>query len=144
MKTKSFFLTLASLLVLTAVQAAPLSQTVASINADAKKEGGPAKVVQSISKSTGVPAATIEKQKARIGSYGDVFAAHSISKASGKSFDEIAALKKKGQTWDQIAEASGVTPVGKKGAKTAAQPTPKPSATRPQKTLKQLQHERYQ
>jgi hypothetical protein len=150
MKMKSFFLTLVCLLAATAIgmAAASLSQTAANINADAQKEGGPAKVLQSISKSTGVPVATLEKEKAKTGlTYGDLFAAHSIAKASGKSFDEIAAMKKKGQTWDQIAEANGVSQGGKKTAQKAnAQPAaakPTPSAT-PKKTLQQIQRERYQ
>ena len=51
--------------------------------------------------------------------YGDIFAAHSIAKASGKNFDQIAALKAKGQSWDQIADANNVSFGGqKKVAKT--------------------------
>ncbi len=101
------------------VQAATIKQTIASINADASKPGGPERVVKSISASTGVPAATLEKQKAKTGlSYGDIFAAHAIAKASGKSFDQIAALKAKGQTWDKIAEDNNVSIGGKKMAKT--------------------------
>src|SRR5688572_31386767 len=110
MKMKTLSLTLSVLFAVTmAVVAAPtIKQTVANINADAAKPDGPAKVVQSISKTTGVPAATLESQKASTGlTYGDIFAAHSIAKASGKKFAEIVALKKKGQTWDQIAEANG-------------------------------------
>ena len=133
---KRFFLTCGCLLALMATSAfaASLSKTVAQINADASKEGGAAKVLESISKSTGVSASTLEKQKTKTGlTYGDVFAAHSIAKASGKSFDEIAALKKQGQTWDQIAEANGVETGGKK--KVAAQPSPTPTATPPKRRL---------
>jgi len=109
MKMKSLFVSLAFLLAMTAVGlAASLNQTVANINAEAKKDA--AKTSQSVSKSTGVPVATIEKEKAKTGlSYGDIFAAHSIAKAAGKSFDDIAPAKKKGQTWDQIAEANRVS-----------------------------------
>ena len=133
---KRFFLICGCVLALTATGAvaASLSKTVAQINADASKEGGVAKVLESISKSTGVSASTLEKQKSKTGlTYGDVFAAHSIAKASGKSFDEIAALKKQGQTWDQIADANGVETGGKK--KVAAQPSPSPSPTAPKKRL---------
>ena len=147
MNTKILSLTLVVLFsVAAAVVAAPtIKQTVASINADATKPGGPAKVVQSISKSTGVPAATLEKQKTSTGlTYGDLFAAHSIAKASGKNFAEIAALRKKGQTWDQIAEANGVDIGGKKTATAKNQPQAKPSPTPPQKTLQQEMRERYQ
>ncbi len=147
MNTKTVSLVLTFLFAVTAaVVAAPsIKQTIASINADAAKPGGPAKVVQSISKSTGVPAATLESQKASTGfSYGDIYAAYSIARASGKNFAEIAALKKKGQTWDQIAEANGVSLGGqKKVAKTegpapAASPSPEPV-----KTQAQLQRERW-
>lgn len=125
------------------VQAATIKQTVANINADASKPGGPERVLQSISKSTGVPAATLEKQKAKTGlSYGDVFAAHSIAKASGKSFDQIAALKAKGQSWDKIAEDNNVSLGGQKVAKTNA-PAAKSSPTPPQKSLRQEMNDRY-
>lgn len=142
---KTLSLTLVVLFSITAALfGATIKQTVASINADAGKPGGPARVVQSISKSTGVPAATLEKQKASTGlTYGDLFAAHSIAKASGKTFDEIAGLKKKGQTWDQIAEANGVDIGGKKTATAKNQPAAKPSPTPPQKSLFQEQRDRY-
>ena len=146
MKTKTLSLALTVLFsVTTAVVAAPtIKQTVASINADATKPGGPAKVVQSISKSTGVPAATLESQKASTGlTYGDIYAAHSIAKASGKNFAEIAALKKKGQTWDQIAEANGVDIGGKKTTAAKNEPAAKASPTPPQKSLFQEQRDRY-
>jgi hypothetical protein len=137
MKKKSFFLTLVCLLALTAMAlaAASLTKTVANINADASKEGGPAKVLESISKSTGLPVATLEKEKTRTGlTYGDVFAAHTIAKACHKSFDEIAALKKKGETWDKIASDNGLETGGKKQT-ASTQPTPKPSPTPPRKSL---------
>jgi hypothetical protein len=144
MKMKKFFLILGCVLALTALRAsaASLTQTVAQINSDAQKEGGPAKVLESMSKSTGVSVATLEKEKTRTGlSYGDVFAAHTIAKISGKSFDEIAALKKKGETWDKIASDNGVETSGKK--KTAAQPTPKPSPTPPKRSLQEEMKDRY-
>ena len=124
------------------VQAATIKQTIASINADASKPGGPETVLKSISKSTGVPVATLEKQKAKTGlNYGDVFAAHAIAKASGKSFDQIAALKAKGQTWDKIAEDNNVSLGGQKSAKTTGanvSPTPAPRT----KTLAEEQRDR--
>jgi hypothetical protein len=124
------------------VQAATIKQAIASINADASKPGGPERAVKSISKSTGVPAATLEKQKAKTGmSYGDIFAAHSIAKASGKTFDQIAALKAKGQSWDKIAEENNVSIGGQKTTKTAAAPAASPSPS-PIKTMAQEQRER--
>ena len=124
------------------LSAATLNQTMASINADAKKD--PAKALQSISASTKVPVATLEKEKAKHSnfSYGDLFAAHAIAKTSGKNFEDVATLKAKGQTWDQVADSLGVSLDGKKKAQgPAAKPTP--TAT-PQKTLRQIQAERYQ
>ena len=147
MKAKFLSLALVVLFSMTAaVVAAPtIKQAVVNINADAGKPGGPARVVQSISKSTGVSAATLEQQKTSTGlTYGDIFAAHSIAKASGKNFAEIAALKKKGQTWDQIAEANGVDIGGKKTTTAKNQPPAKTNPTPPPKTLQQIQRERYQ
>ena len=127
------------------VQAATIKQTVASINADASKPGGPERVLKSISASTGVAVATLEKQKAKTGlSYGDIFAAHSIAKAAGKSFDQIAALKVKGASWDKIAEENNVSIGGKKTAATkdGTKEGPKVSPT-PAKTLRQEQADRW-
>ena len=145
MKTKYFlFAAVAGFSLATLqVQAATIRQTIASINADASKPGGPERVVKSISKSTGVPAATLETQKAKTGmTYGDIFAAHSIAKASGKNFDQIAALKAKGQSWDQIADANNVSLGGQKKTTKTAAATSSPSPT-PFKTGAQLQKERW-
>ena len=144
MKTKKLFLTLLILgsIAAVGVNAATINQTIARINADAKKPGGPEQVLKSISASTHVPVATLEKEKAKSGlNYGDLYAAHAIASASGKSFADVAAMKAKGQTWDQIADANGVSLGGKKQQKTvaAAKATPTP----PMKTLRQEQAERY-
>jgi len=121
------------------LSAATLNQTIASINADAKKD--PAKALQSISASTKIPVATLEKEKAKHSnlSYGDLFAAHAIAKSAGKSFEDVAALKAKGETWDKVADSLGVSLDGKKKTQTAAV---KPTPTPPQKTLRQIQAER--
>ena len=67
MKMKNFLLTVVVLLSLAAIraQAASVDTTIAGINADAKKEGGPERVLKSISASTHVPVATLEKGKAK-------------------------------------------------------------------------------
>lgn len=142
MKTAFFTLLLVALMAFR-LSAATLNQTIANINADVKKD--PAKALQSISASTKVPVATLEKEKAKYANftYGDLFAAHSIAKASGKSIDEITALKNKGQTWDQIAEANGVDLGGKKKTAQKTQAPVKPTPTPPTKTLRQEQAERY-
>ena len=143
MKMKTAFFTLLLVAAMTlGLSAATLSQTIASINADAKKD--PAKALQSISASTKVPVATLEKEKAKHAnfSYGDLFAAHTIAKSSGKSFEEVAALKAKGDTWDKIAESLGMSLDPKKKTAQAPGAKPTPSAT-PEKTLRQIQAERY-
>lgn len=119
MRTKNIFLAAFCAVVLTALtgSAASLSQTISSINSDAQKEGGPARVLESISKSTGVSVAVLEKEKASTSlSYGDLYAAHTVAKASGKSFAEIVALKKKGDSWDKIAADNGLATSKKEAA----------------------------
>jgi hypothetical protein len=147
MKMKKLFLTLSVLALVTAVgvQAASIEKTMANINADASKPGGPEQVLKSISASTGVPVATLEKEKAKTGmSYGDLFAAHAIAKASGKPFAEIAAMKAKGDSWDKIAEANNVSLGGKKANKQAeVKPVVKPTPTPHQKSLFEEQRDRY-
>jgi hypothetical protein len=145
MKMKHLFLSLVVLLGLIAgVQAATINQTIAKINADASKPGGPEQVMKSISASTHVPVATLEKEKASSKlNYGDLYAAHAIASASGKSFSQIAGMKAKGETWDKIAAENNVSLDGKKVAKTdQAAAKPQPSAS-PVKTMRQLQAERY-
>ena len=142
---KTIFLTLLVLAAVIAVgvKAASIQKTIANINADANKPGGPEQVLKSISASTHIPVATLEKQKAKSGlDYGDLFIAHSIAKASGKSFEEIAALKAKGQTWDAIADANNVSLGGKKAVKNVAA-IAKPSPTPEQRTLAQQQNDRW-
>ena len=145
MKMKHFFLSLVVLLSLITIraQAGSIAQTAAQINADAKKEGGPARALASISKSTHVPVATLEKEMARFHlTHGDLFIGHSIASASGKSFDQIAGLKTKGATWDKIAEENNVSLDGKKKAANKETAAVKPAPTPPQKTLRELQAER--
>jgi hypothetical protein len=146
MKMKKLILSLFVLAAMTAVQAqaATIEKTMANINADANKPGGPEQVMKAISASTGVPVATLEKQKAQTGmNYGDLFAAHSIAKAANKSFADIAALKAKGESWDKIAEANNVSLGGKKNKKAEVKPVAKPSPTPSQKSLFQQQNDRY-
>jgi hypothetical protein len=141
MTMKNFYLTLVIFLSAAAMQAAPINQTIASLNADAQKPGGPERVLKSISASTHTPVATLEKEKAKSRlSYGDLYAAHAVANASGKSFDQIAAQKAKGSSWEKIAADNNVSLDGKK---TVAKTTAKPSPTPPVKTLRQIQNERY-
>jgi hypothetical protein len=142
MKMKNFFamVVLFSAIAATAL-AASIDQTAASLNADAQKPGGPERVIKSISASMHIPVATLEKEKAKSNfSYGDLYAAHAIAKASGKTFADIAPLKTSGKKWDKIAEENNVSLDGKKKvAKTAAQPTATPEV----KSLRQEQADRF-
>jgi hypothetical protein len=63
---RNLFLTFILLLFATAarVEAASINQTIASLNADAQKQGGPERVLKSISASTNVRVASLEKEKA--------------------------------------------------------------------------------
>jgi hypothetical protein len=135
METKNLLRTLAILFCarLAWTQAAPINQTIASLNADAQKPGGTDRVLKSISASTHVPVATLAKEKASSGlSYGDLYVAHSIASASGKTFTDIAKLKGQGQTWEKIADANNVSLDGKKKvAKTTDSTKPKSSAKLP-------------
>jgi hypothetical protein len=134
MNMRNLFLTLILLLFATAVrlEAASINQTIASINADAQKPGGPERALKSISASTNVPVATLEKEKAKFGlSFGDLYVAHAITSAAGKKFDQIVGLKKQGQSWDKIADDNNVSLGGKKVKKDVAnaKPTPAKKAT---------------
>jgi hypothetical protein len=143
MKMQKFLLIAVTLFSLAALraQAETISQTIARLNADAAKPGGPDAVLKSISSSTHVPASTLakEKTKSRL-SYGELYIAHAIATASGKNFDAIAALKAKGESWDKIADENSVSLGGKK---VTQKPNAKPSPTPPKKTLRQEQAERY-
>ena len=131
MKTKNIFLVTLILFCASArwSHAASLNQTIASINADAQKPGGPDRTLKSISASTHVPVATLAKEKASSGlSYGDVYAAHAIANAAGKNFDQIVKLKTKGKTWDKVADENNVSFDGKKKVnKTVANAPSKPA-----------------
>ena len=121
--------------------AASLNQTIASINSDAKKAGRPESASSRSRSARKVPVATLEKEKARTSlTYGDLFAAHAIAKASGKSFDEVVTLKSKGESWDKIAETLNVSLDGKKKAQApAAKTTPNPA---PKNDFASYRHER--
>lgn len=144
MKMQKILLIVVTLFSLAALraQAESISQTIARLNADAAKPGGPDAVLKSISASTHVPAATLAKEKTKSNlSYGELYIAHAIAIASGKTFDAIMAFKAKGGSWDKIAEENNVSLGGKK---VTQKPTAKPSPTPPKKTLRQEQAERYQ
>jgi hypothetical protein len=132
MKTKNTFFTLIIFFCGSTawLPAASIDQTIASINADAQKPGGPDRALKSISASTHVPVATLAKEKASTSlSYGDLYAAHAIANAAGKNFDQVVKLKTKGKTWEKVADESNVSLDGKKKVvkKTAAVVAPRPT-----------------
>ena len=71
--------------------------------------GGHEQVLAAISRDTGVPIANLEAQRdrTRLG-YGGLFIANSLASATGKTFDEIAALKASGHGWGWIAKQNNV------------------------------------
>jgi hypothetical protein len=130
MKTKNILFAVVILLCASAgwSRAASINQMIASLNADAQKPGGPDRVLKSISASMHVPVTTLEKEKTATNlSYGDLYVAHAIANASGKKFDQLAALKRKGQNWDKIAEENNVSLDGKKKEKKTATTAPTPA-----------------
>jgi len=70
---------------------------------------GRERVVNAISRETGVPITTLEAQRdnTRLG-YGGLFIANSLASATGQTFDEIAALKASGHGWGWIAKQNNV------------------------------------
>ena len=94
---------------------AALNKLIANINAAAKTNK--ARMLKIMVINTDVAAATLEQEKSRTGlSLGDVYVAHSIAMASKKSFNEIVALKAKGQSWAAIAQAHKVSLKGSTAA----------------------------
>lgn len=136
MKTKSALITLLvlSCAIVASAKEASINQMIASLNADAAKPGGDERVLKSISASTHVPVAILAKEKAASGlTYGDLYIAHAISNAAGKSFNDVVKLKKQGKSWDKIADENNVSIGGKKlNAAAQTKPQMKPRSTGPQ------------
>jgi hypothetical protein len=67
------------------------------------------RVLSAISRETGVPITDLEAQRdrTRLG-YGGLFIANSLASATGRTFDEIAALKASGHGWGWIAKQDNV------------------------------------
>jgi hypothetical protein len=62
-----------------------------------------------ISDETGVSVATLEAQRSATGfGYGELENANLLANASGRSFDEIVAMRQSGQGWGQIAHDLGL------------------------------------
>jgi hypothetical protein len=85
-----------------------INKLIADINAAAKANR--ARMLKIMVINTDVAASTLEQEKSRTGlSLGEVYVAHSLAMASQKSFNQIVALKAKGQSWTAIAQAHKVS-----------------------------------
>lgn len=109
MKTLSCIITVFSLIFCAAAVQAnevkDLERAASHINAQAKTSDGQAHVLTKISDETGVPVATLQTQRSQTDlGYGELLIANSLASATGKTFEEIAALKASGQGWGKIAK----------------------------------------
>jgi len=70
---------------------------------------GQTHVLTRISNETGVPVDTLQTQKSATGlGNGELETANLLANASGKSFDDIAAMHKAGEGWGKIAHDNGL------------------------------------
>ena len=93
--------------------ATSIARLIDDINAGARKNKQ--RMLSIITINTDVAATTLEQQKARTGlTFGELYVAHSLALSTRKKFDAIVAMKKGGQTWDQIARAHKVRLRGSK------------------------------
>jgi hypothetical protein len=87
---------------------AAINKLIADINAAAK--ANKARMLRIIIINTDVAGSTLEQEKSRTGlSLGEVYVAHSLAMASHKSFNQIVALKAKGQSWAKIAQMHNIS-----------------------------------
>ena len=94
---------------------AAIDKLIADINAAAK--ANKARMLRIIIINTDVAGPTLEAEKSRTGlTLGEIYVAHSLAMASRKSFNEMAALKAKGQSWAKIAEMHKVSLKGSTAA----------------------------
>ena len=86
-----------------------LERTASNFDNRAATPGGHERVLGAISRETGVPVVDLEAQRdqSRLG-YGGLFIANSLASATGKTFEEIAALKASGHGWGWIAKQNNV------------------------------------
>lgn|GEM_PF-2846608 len=96
-------------------ESAAINKLIAGINAAAKTNK--ARMLRIIIINTNVAASTLEQEKSRTGlSLGEVYVAHSLAMASQKSFNQIVALKAKGQSWAKIAQMHSISLQGSTAA----------------------------
>ena len=71
--------------------------------------GGYALIVPAVKLQTGVATETLTRQHEVTGlTYGELLVANSLASGSGKSFNDIIAIKNKGKSWSQISKELGV------------------------------------
>jgi hypothetical protein len=110
-----FLLALFSATLARADDSAAIKKLIADINAAAKTNKE--RMLRIIIINTNVAGATLERQASQDGlSLGEVYVAHSLAMASGKTFKQIVALKAKGQSWAAIAQAHNVSLKGSTAA----------------------------
>jgi hypothetical protein len=112
MKTRIFLIAGSLLLLCMAVGRADdeteLHQTADSINHQSTTHEGERRVLHSIAHETGVPAATLRDEKRATGyGNGELLIANLLARASGKSFDEIVAMRKT-EGWGKLAHDLGL------------------------------------
>jgi len=89
---------------------ANLNRVLGSLNARANLPDGKNYVMATVSRETKVPIKTLAAEQSQTGfGFGELFAAHTIAAAGGRSFQEIAALRlKQRKNWSQISQQLNV------------------------------------
>jgi hypothetical protein len=110
MRAPSFILlamTLFSTTIARADDSIAINKLISEIDAAAKTDK--ARMLSIITINTDVAGRTLEKEKARGFTLGEVYVAHSIALAAHKSFDQVAAMKTKENTWGRVAQMNKVS-----------------------------------
>jgi hypothetical protein len=108
-------ITLVSAVTAAADDTAAINKLIADIDAAAKTNR--ARMLSMIIINTNVAGSTLERQASRNDlSLGEVYVAHSLALASQKTFNQIVALKAKGQSWAAIAQTHQVSLKGSTAA----------------------------
>lgn len=110
---KTLLLVLAGLAVMAAIALAEdyvvLDRTADTYDRVQIQPDGTVRVVDAISRETGVPVAVIQDQRTRYGlGYGGLLIANSLASETGRPVDEIVTLKRNGRGWGEIAQQYNV------------------------------------
>ena len=83
--------------------------TSTGMNTQVQPTNGHDRVLSSISSETGVSVSTLQAQRAQTGlGFGELRTANLLANATGKSFNDIVALKNSGMGWGKIAKENNV------------------------------------